>query len=124
MIMKLLLVFCLRHKIFNHNVPICQQCKYYLPYTNERFYALSRCRFFGERNIINGEIVYSFAEVSRMNEAKCGVKGKYFIPKQTPDSRPEAPLLPANVPLRPIAELSSAPVQKDSNIEALDDEET
>ena len=60
-------------KIKNIEYPVCKNCVYYIEHKD---YTLSRCSFFGERNIVSGEIKYNYADLTRYNE--CGNSGKYF----------------------------------------------
>lgn len=62
--------------IKNYQVPICQNCIHYRPTLFSP--SLSRCSQFGTKNIITGEITYDYADLSRMDEDKCGLEGKSF----------------------------------------------
>jgi hypothetical protein len=44
---------------------------------------LSKCKKFGEKDIITDEITYDYADSCRKYENKCGNEGKYF--EQDPD---------------------------------------
>jgi hypothetical protein len=39
---------------------------------------LNECSKFGDKNIINGEIKFDYADTCRNDEAKCGKEGRYF----------------------------------------------
>lgn len=62
-------------KIKNMNLPSCKNCVHYKRNSND-FY--SRCKLFGEKNVITDVIDFDFAYSSRNNESKCGINGKYF----------------------------------------------
>jgi len=66
-------------EIKNINIPSCKICKYYKPdslfdYTSY----LSKCKYFGEKDIISDKINYYYADLCRKDENKCGIEGKYF----------------------------------------------
>jgi hypothetical protein len=63
-------------KIKNTEYPVCKNCIHYIEH---REYLLSRCAFFGEKNIITGEIKYDYADLTRNDE--CGKTGKYYKEK-------------------------------------------
>jgi len=73
-LMKLSL-FLLAPQIKNIHYPACKDCIYFIP---DKSIMFSKCSFFGEKNIITGEIKYDFADLSRDNEKKCGVNGTYY----------------------------------------------
>jgi hypothetical protein len=62
--------------INNYQVPLCQNCIHYRP--NLFSPSLSKCSQFGNKDFITGEINYEYADLSRMNEDKCGLEGKQF----------------------------------------------
>ena len=64
--------------IKNINVPSCRNCIYYKPELNENHSELSRCTYFGEKNIQTDIISYEYAYLCRSSENKCGLQGKYF----------------------------------------------
>ena len=39
---------------------------------------MGNCRLFGKENLVTGEIEYEHALVCRIDESKCGKKGRYF----------------------------------------------
>ena len=41
----------------------------------------SKCMFFGERDLVTGDIIYEFSKLVRMDDLKCGEKGDYFEDK-------------------------------------------
>ena len=66
-------------KIDNMNYPICKDCKYFLQYKSD--IQLSRCMFYGKKDLITGTVVYKFADLVRSDDQKCGIKGDYFEAK-------------------------------------------
>jgi len=65
--------------IKNIDIPICRNCVYYKPeYYTDFSSEVSKCVFFGTKNIQTGVINTDFASLCRENEDKCGVEGKYF----------------------------------------------
>lgn len=62
------------NKIVNYNIPSCNHCIYFMP---ERFEYNSKCKLFGEKNIITNELNYDNAKTCRNDENKCGITGKY-----------------------------------------------
>lgn len=63
-------------KIKNAEYPVCKECVHYVEHKD---YSLSRCAFFGEKNIITGEIKYAYADLSGYKSF--GETGKYFEKK-------------------------------------------
>ena len=73
----LFFVFVNSEKIIkNVNVKSCINCIYYKSIYDD--YTFSKCKKFGEKNIISNEINYYYAESCRNDELKCGKEGKYF----------------------------------------------
>ena len=68
-------LFLLAPQIKNIHYPACKDCIYFIPDESIMF---SKCSFFGEKNIITGEIEYDFADLTRDNEKKCGINGTYY----------------------------------------------
>ena len=65
--------------IRNSNIPSCRNCVFYKPLANRDFSCiLSECEKFGEKNILTNEIRNDLVKICRIDETKCGVKGKYF----------------------------------------------
>ena len=62
--------------IKNAENPSCCNCIHFIPYDND--YSLSKCKKFGDKNIITDEITNYYASNCRTNEEKCGLSGKYF----------------------------------------------
>ena len=62
--------------IYNINVPNCIDCihfqkKHWINYE-------SKCKYFGEKNVITGIIDYEYAADCRSDDKKCGIEGKHF----------------------------------------------
>jgi len=82
------LFFYTKGNIINHNYPLCKNCKYFIPHTDMNYYELSRCKKFGVRNVVTGEIKYNYADLCRDNITKCGLKGVYFVPRNSSTEPP------------------------------------
>jgi hypothetical protein len=63
--------------IKNMNVPSCKNCIHFMEYKS--VYDLSKCKLYGEKNIISDKIEYDFAIHCRNNENKCGINAKHFF---------------------------------------------
>jgi hypothetical protein len=82
----------LKKYIRDIEVPICANCVHFIedvnnyPYdslpNNERY---GRCKLYGEKNIITGEIKYDFAFICRSEPTKCRKLGHMYSPKQVPN---------------------------------------
>ena len=73
--------FCTSKTIINYDLPICAQCKNFIPYVSldkEAAMNFGKCNLFGIKNIVDGSIKNDYAESARLSKNKCGVKGKYF----------------------------------------------
>lgn len=70
--------------ITNKDLPVCNECQFYYKGKSSKFPGY--CTKFGEKNIINGDITYQFASVSRINTNMCGNNGIYYIKKYIQDS--------------------------------------
>lgn len=69
--------------IKNINCPACRNCKYYKPYENGKFDStLSKCEFFGTKNIHSDVIEYDYADLCRSDQDKCGLEGKHFVKEE------------------------------------------
>lgn len=78
-LLRLFLSCVLSNKfIKNYDAPICVKCIHYREseYNNNNP-ELGRCRLFGEKNVITGEVEYDFVSVAR-KYSKCGENGTYF----------------------------------------------
>ena len=64
----------------------CINCVNYIKYKYRNPYdeiydtksILGNCRLFGKENLVTGQIEYDNALLCRIDETKCGKKGKYF----------------------------------------------
>jgi hypothetical protein len=64
----------------------CINCTNYIKYKYRNPYdehyetepILGNCRLFGKENLVTGQLEYEQALICRLNETKCGEKGKYF----------------------------------------------
>lgn len=72
--------------IKNEKLPQCIDCAYFIKSThnNDKIQEFSKCRAFGEKNVISGIIRYDYAEIARDNASKCGIDGKKFV--KAPDN--------------------------------------
>lgn len=61
--------------IKNLDINSCRNCIYYIP---DNHLILSKCEYFGNKNIIDNTIYNDYAEECRKDENKCGLQGKYF----------------------------------------------
>jgi hypothetical protein len=59
-------------------LPVCKNCRYFIPFENKEQYLLGRCSLFGKKNIITGEITYEFADICRFTSTKCGYNGTLY----------------------------------------------
>jgi len=69
--------------IENNNLPPCINCIHFIEYKNKNsllddISSYGKCKLFGEKNIVSGQINYSFASFCRDNNKQCGLDGKYF----------------------------------------------
>lgn len=76
--------------IQNKTFPACIDCKHFIRNNfisnisnNKIIYDddLGKCRLFGHKNIITGEITYKYATTCRISYNKCGPQGIYFSEK-------------------------------------------
>ena len=75
-------------EIRNSNIPSCRNCVFYKPLINTEFSSIySQCEKFGDKNIITNEIKYDFVKICRIDETKCGIKGKYFKEEKNIDCK-------------------------------------
>lgn len=56
--------------------PSCRHCKFYRPNLNAREF--SKCTRFGERIRDKNIFIYEYADLVRLDEAKCGPQGKFY----------------------------------------------
>ena len=83
-------LFCVNpiNKIKRFDLPKCRNCKYFKPdksFKSEKSQIqFGQCTYFGEKNLVSGEIQYPFASTARVYE--CGEYGKYYSPKEIIES--------------------------------------
>ena len=75
-------IICGKDFIKNSDLPSCLNCVHFIiPKTKDLddydFY--SRCKKFGKKNLITGEIEYDLARNCRKDGEKCGYSGKEYI---------------------------------------------
>jgi hypothetical protein len=58
------------------DAPVCAECVFYKS-TNTR---MGFCRKFGEKDVVSGKIIFTFAHNVREDVRLCGEKGRYFVP--------------------------------------------
>lgn len=69
---------CLSSKIKYMEYPICKTCIHFLPdETTSRTNEFAKCKLFGEKDIVTGEITYKYAVLCRINNDYCNITGKY-----------------------------------------------
>jgi hypothetical protein len=68
------------------NVPICINCVHFID--SELKKDFSKCRMFGRKNIITGEIYHEYAAVCRELRDMCGNSGKLFEKSPSPSQKP------------------------------------
>jgi len=60
-------------------MPVCKQCTFFVPHiVSKHKYELGRCKKFGEKNILSGEIKYFLASTNRNDTNRCGISGAYY----------------------------------------------
>lgn len=83
----ILLALCkLPRFIKNKELPACVDCIHYIDYELQDPYdrydnRYSKCKNFGEKNIISGQIDNLYTKICRESKDLCGNSGKYFIKK-------------------------------------------
>jgi hypothetical protein len=83
MLQLLFIIFIVFKKfsfIKNKDLPICKNCIHFINYEKnpELNDVYGKCKLFGEKNIITGEITYTSASTSRDCEHLCGITAKYY----------------------------------------------
>jgi hypothetical protein len=69
---------CILSKIKYMEYPVCKTCIHFLPDENiQRCDEFSRCKLFGEKNVVTGEIKYKLANICRMYDDYCNITGRY-----------------------------------------------
>ena len=64
--------------IMNSAAPVCRNCKFY---KKNSIFDLDKCTKFGTKDVVQGNIVYDYADLCRKYDDKCGKNGVYFEPK-------------------------------------------
>ena len=68
--------------IKNNHIKPCSDCIYFIkPKLNDYPYgsqSTGRCKQFGEKHVVTGQINYAFALTCRMDNTLCGISAKYF----------------------------------------------
>ena len=74
--------------INNINLPLCINCIYfikdhsnYLHESLEHDKKYGKCKLFGEKNLITGEIDYFYTSYCRADSKLCGINGTKYIEK-------------------------------------------
>jgi len=70
------------------NYPECRKCKYFKPakdqFKNEtEQIKYGRCTYFGEKDLVSGELEFKYASTCRRYAGDCGEYAKYYSPKDT-----------------------------------------
>lgn len=74
--------------ITNQNLPLCIQCRNFIPHTTYYPYEdpptdnYGKCKMFGEQNVVTGQIEYRYASTCRSGSSLCNISGKYFEVKE------------------------------------------
>jgi len=58
----------------------CVNCKYFIPYKNNKITSLGLCKMFGSKNYdkLNDKFIYNFAEHCREDENLCGKNATFY----------------------------------------------
>ena len=88
MIRKLFSTFS-KKNIKNLSLHSCSNCINNIPHERYNYYdlednryLLSRCKKFAYKDYLSGYIVYEYARNCREDPKKCGLKAKFFSPKE------------------------------------------
>ena len=68
-------------------LPICSKCIHFIP--NGSRIDLGKCKMRGEKGLVDGHVVYEYAENMRNNNERCGISGLYYIENPACDSKPQ-----------------------------------
>ena len=73
-------------RLYSTVKPVCVNCVYFLPHTNNYPYdalpcdsLYGKCKKFFDVDLVTGNVMHEYARVCRVS--KCGPGGKYFINK-------------------------------------------
>lgn len=80
---RYIIKYSITNKTFikNKDLPLCKNCVYCIKpsiFDFDTSLYFSKCKLFGSKNLINGEIIYNFTSTCRDNEIYCGINGKYY----------------------------------------------
>jgi hypothetical protein len=68
------------------NLPICSKCIHFIP--NGSRIDLGKCKMRGEKGLVDGYVVYEYAENMRNNNERCGISGLYYIENPVSSYKP------------------------------------
>ena len=68
------------------NLPICSKCIHFIP--NGSRIDLGKCKMRGEKGLVDGHVVYEYAENMRNNNERCGISGVYYIENPVSSYKP------------------------------------
>lgn len=78
-----------KKNVKNFSLPSCSKCINNIPHERYNFYdlednryLLSRCNKFAYKDYVSGKIIHEYARNCREDSKKCGLKAKYFSPKE------------------------------------------
>jgi hypothetical protein len=74
--MNFLFFYLIKTFIKNFDLPVCKDCIHFLKPVHSDTY-LGKCKLFGTKDIITGQINYEYAEHCR-NTDKCSKNGTYL----------------------------------------------
>lgn len=90
--------------IKNVNTPSCVNCVHFIKKetTFETGFDVrfGRCKLFGDKDAVTGEIKYNFASLCRYDDSFCKTNGIYFTPKSSgvkTFNRVTSPIIPHNL---------------------------
>jgi len=71
--------------IVNNHLPACINCIHYIKYHQEDPYEslpddsnYGKCKLFGKKDLVSGEIEYEYAKYCREDDKLCGKDGKKY----------------------------------------------
>ena len=71
--MLLLSLFSQKPTIHNIDLPICKNCRHFIPYEEDKnSYNFGRCGVYGRKDVVSGIITYEYADHARRNSEQCG----------------------------------------------------
>lgn len=76
-----------RYIIKDYGFPACATCKYFIPYVTPTKHfekkvdiIHSKCRMFGFKDHVSGEIINHFAYICRTDSSMCDKNGYHYVP--------------------------------------------